>query len=485
VIKYFCSYYENSRGYWARRKIPGPPSQLLIGNLKELWYNETPRVLVIKEWTKKYGKIFGIHEGQRKILVVSDLDMLNEILVKQFDNFQARMRFPLQRPDEGPKTHIIEASGARWKRLRTLGTFGFTNKALKQMRETIEDSSLQVIRDLELKCEKGEIDMLEYFQEYTMDIICKIALGQKDVEMFNNKYLQICKDVFMRTLSHFRKLLHLTLPGCLKTLVLIRFDRTSLSKPFLSSIFQSKINGIQSIIVQESGQESSTADFIDIYLDAELEGGDTEEMEGSRRLVFDEVVSQCIIMLLAGFETTSNSLSYLTHFLANYPDVQQKMREEIERECKGENVEYESLVNLKYTEAVIKESLRHYPLASFIVNRECVKATTVCGYEMEAGDMIMTDTWSLHMDKTIWGEDVEEFRPERWLEDTSHPRVAFQSFGEGPRMCIGMRLAFMEEKIILAHFMKNFVVRVSENTNPLHLVGPLTVSPSHVKVRLE
>lgn len=102
-----------------------------------------------------------MHEGQRKVLVVSDLDMLNEILVKKFDSFHARMvsnsligildpltafsklinrqqciikPFPLQRPEEGSKTHIIEAKGARWKRLRTLGTFGFTNKALKQVR---------------------------------------------------------------------------------------------------------------------------------------------------------------------------------------------------------------------------------------------------------------------------------------------------------------------------------------------------------------
>lgn len=83
------------------------------------------------------------------------------------------------------------------------------------MRDTVEESSLLVVRNLEMKME-NEINMLEYdslslfkkehfdhclfryFQEYTMDIICKIALGQKDVEMFNNKYLQICKDVFMR-----------------------------------------------------------------------------------------------------------------------------------------------------------------------------------------------------------------------------------------------------------------------------------------------
>lgn len=118
--------------------------------------------------------------------------------------------------------------------------------------------------------------------------------------------------------------------------------------------------------LQETGQESSSADFIDIFLDAEIDdGGDGVEVDqyllfiinywlslkGSRRLVFDEIVSQCMVMLLAGFEvrdycnrrwfidwfqTTSNSLSYLTHFLANHSDVQEKMREEIDRECPGD-----------------------------------------------------------------------------------------------------------------------------------------------------
>ncbi|GMS91812.1 hypothetical protein PENTCL1PPCAC_13987, partial [Pristionchus entomophagus] len=486
VFLYLYIYYENSRRYWSRKNLPSPPSQLLIGNLREMWFTDTPRVLVLRDWTKKYGKVYGMHEGQRKVLVVSDIDMLNEILVRQFDHFQARMRFPLQRLDDGPKTHIIEASGARWKRLRTLGTFGFTNKALKQMRGTVEESSLIVVRNLESMLDKGEVNMLEYFQEFTMDIICKIALGKKDVEMFNNKYAQICKDVFMSPINNVLNTIPSAFPFIQKPLFdFLQFAGESMKIPYFELITDLEKTVAERKKQRESGEKSRSADFIDIYLDAEYEEDENANIEGTRRLVIDEVVSQCLIMLLAGFETTSNSLSYLTHFLANHPDVQEKMREEIDAEITGESVEYDSLANLKYTDAVIKESLRHYPLASFVVNRECINATEVCGHHMEKGDMILTDTWSLHMDKEIWGDDAEEFRPERWLEPSTRPRVAFQSFGEGPRMCIGMRLAYMEEKIVLAHLMKNFVIHASENTNPLHLTGNLTVAPERVMVRLE
>lgn len=64
--------------------------------------------------------------------------------------------------------------------------------------------------------------------------------------------------------------------------------------------------------------------------------------------------------------------------------------------------------------------------------------------------------------------------PFRWLEDSSRPRVAFQSFGEGPRICIGMRLAFMEEKTAIVHMLKNFTIRTCERTVSQVFRGTMT-----------
>ncbi|GMR47284.1 hypothetical protein PMAYCL1PPCAC_17479, partial [Pristionchus mayeri] len=478
-------YLDRKQSYWRRRGIPGPTGSILLGNLADTWFSSIPRVHVLREWTKKYGKVYGFREGQRQILVVSDLEMTSEILMKKFDQFPTRMPFPLHRTSDSPKTPLVDATGARWKRLRTLGSFGFTNANLKQIRETVEESALKVIDHLEEKRGNGEINIHTIFQEYTLDIIFKVALGRKEVEMFNNKYLHLLKDIFNSRINNHMQSLGAALPFIVKPFV-ATFDflgeRSNLSFVVLMQELEKTVAERKK--ERDAGVESKSADFIDIYLDAEVDASMTD-MEGSKRMVLDEVVSQCMIMLLAGFDTTSNSLAYTAHFLANHPEVQERTREEIRRVCPDDSISYDSLAQLEYTNAVIKETLRHYPLASFVVGRECVQSTEVFGMNFEKGDLIMTDTWSIHMDKEIWGEDVEEFRPERWLESSSRPRHSFQSFGEGPRMCIGLRLAIMEEKIMIAHLLKNFRICKSENTNPIHLVGDLTVSPTQVMVRLE
>ncbi|GMS94913.1 hypothetical protein PENTCL1PPCAC_17088, partial [Pristionchus entomophagus] len=478
------SYFERKQSYWRRRGITGPQGSFLLGNLTDTWFAKIPRVHVLRKWTKKFGKVYGFREGQRQILVVSDLEMTSEILMKKFDHFQTRMPFPLHRDSDSPKTPIVDATGARWKRLRTLGSFGFTNANLKQVRETVEDSALRVIEHLEENRGKGEINIHTVFQEFTLDIIFKVALGKKDAEMFNNSYLDLLKDVFNSRINNYMQSFGAALPFINSPFVAtLDFlgERANLS-------FVVILNDLEKTVAarkeeRDAGIESKSIDFIDIYLDAEVDGS-MSGIEGSRKMLLDEVVSQSMIMLLAGFDTTSNSLAYSAHFLANHLEVQEKAREEINRVCPGNSIEYDALANLEYTHAVIRETLRHYPLASFVVGRECVKATEVCGMKFEEGDMVMTDTWTMHMDKTVWGEDAEEFRPERWLDPT-FPRHAFQSFGEGPRMCIGLRLAIMEEKIMLAHLLKNFRICKSENTNPIQLVGDLTVSPTKVMVRLE
>ncbi|GMR38840.1 hypothetical protein PMAYCL1PPCAC_09036 [Pristionchus mayeri] len=478
-------YYSNVNTYWKKKGIPGPEPELFFGNMQEIWEYEKPRSLVLRDWTKKYGKMYGYYEGVRKYLVVSDFEMLNEILIKKFDHFYARSRFELQRTEDGPKTHLVEARGTHWKRLRALGSHAFTNKSLKQIVPVVKESAMLAVDGME-RAHEGEINTLEFFQEYTMDVISKIALGMKDAKMFHNEYVQICRDVFNRPLKHLIMVVPCVFPWAIDAwMTLLESTGKFLEIPFLK-LMDNLEKAVAERKNQREGGSPSTGDFIDMFLDAEVDVSEVQFGESSdtaRKLSFEEVVGQCLIFLLAGFDTTSISLSYVTHFLANYPEVQERLREEVDAFA-HEDLDIEQLGELTYMECVIKESLRHYPLGTVAVTRECTKACEIKGYKFEEGDMVATDTWSLHMDKQIWGEDAEEFRPERWLEESTRARAAFQAFGEGPRMCIGMRLAYLEEKIALLELMKRFTIEKTEHTNPIRLVGSLTVGPEKVMVKL-
>ncbi|GMS94521.1 hypothetical protein PENTCL1PPCAC_16696, partial [Pristionchus entomophagus] len=490
VLLFLYLYYSNANRKWAKRGLPGPEPELLLGNLRDVWDFDRPRSIVLRDWSKKYGKMYGFYEGQRPFIVTSDFNIINEILVKQQENFSARARFVMQERKDTANTKITEARGPHWKRLRSLGSMAFTNKSLRNILDTVEESAITVVDGMERH--KGEINMLEYFQEYTLDVICKIALGMHDVQMFNNQYLPACQLMFSRPLRHPLTVIPSLFPFAVDEIragLMLMSKIVTNKSPFyvLTTMLKTNIEQ-RKLLRQKNGNRAKSTDFIDIFLDAEVDASEVaydENSDTSRKLSADEIVGQCLVFLLAGFDTTSNSLSYLTHFLANYPDVQRRLIEEVDSFLlENERIELESLVDLKYMDAVIRESLRHYPLGSVVVSRECTKACEIGGFRFEVGDTITTDTWSMHMDKSVWGEDAEEFRPERWLELSTRPRSAFQSFGEGPRICLGMRLAYLEEKMALLKLLSRFTIDKTTRTNPMRLVGSVTVSPEKVIVKL-
>ncbi|GMT24664.1 hypothetical protein PFISCL1PPCAC_15961, partial [Pristionchus fissidentatus] len=89
-------YYSGRNRYWSDRGIPGPEPELFFGNLRAVWSYDKPCPLVLKEWTKQYGKVYGYLSGQRPLWVISDFSLLNEIYVKRFSNFYAHARGELQ-----------------------------------------------------------------------------------------------------------------------------------------------------------------------------------------------------------------------------------------------------------------------------------------------------------------------------------------------------------------------------------------------------
>ncbi|GMS97772.1 hypothetical protein PENTCL1PPCAC_19947, partial [Pristionchus entomophagus] len=236
--------------------------------------------------------------------------------------------------------------------------------------------------------------------------------------------------------------------------------------------------------LQEAGSPP-TNDIIDMFLDAEADISEVDFGPVRNKLSLDEIVVNCKIFLLAGYDTTSITLSRAVHFLANHPEIQERLRDEAGGVIVDEDYDLEDIGNLPYAEAIVKETLRHHPLGSGFTTRECTAACQINGYSFEKGDMIMPDAWSLQMDKNTWGEDAEEFRPERWLEDTTRDRAAYLAFGEGPRICIGMKLAIIEVKVALAVLVRNFAIEKTENTNPLKMVGSFLVAFEKVPISMK
>eukprot|EP01116_Phalansterium_solitarium_P015768 TRINITY_DN3512_c0_g2_i1.p1 TRINITY_DN3512_c0_g2~~TRINITY_DN3512_c0_g2_i1.p1 ORF type:complete len:195 (-),score=64.30 TRINITY_DN3512_c0_g2_i1:88-672(-) len=152
---------------------------------------------------------------------------------------------------------------------------------------------------------------------------------------------------------------------------------------------------------------------------------------------------------LVGSETTSNSLTWILYTLAQHRHVLAKLREEVDAVLREGPLGYESVGRLKYVEMVIKETMRIHPAAP-VTARMAVRPQKLLGYTVPAGTNVIVNFMHMHKDPRFW-DKPEEFRPERWAEDAPKPTPgAYMPFGDGPKNCIGQRLAMLEMKTVLA-----------------------------------
>lgn len=164
---------------------------------------------------------------------------------------------------------------------------------------------------------------------------------------------------------------------------------------------------------------------------------------------------------MQGFETVSSTLSLLTLLVAFHPEVQDKIFEELESVFSSaeEEVNDEKLKQLTYLEYVIKEAMRFWPPVPFVAR--CTSGELdLGGYTIPVGCNICIPSVHIHRDKRHWGEDADEFKPERF-EPENIKKVhsyAYMPFSRGFRNCIGYNYAYNSIKVVLAHFFRNYRV---------------------------
>ncbi len=193
----------------------------------------------------------------------------------------------------------------------------------------------------------------------------------------------------------------------------------------------------------------------------------------TKRQVRDELVS----LLAAGHETTTNTLAWTFYLLSEHPAVLEKVLAELQAVLAGRNPQVDDLPKLVYFDWVIKESMRLYPSA-WTQGRQAVEAFDLDGYHFPAGTMLMFSQWILHRLPDIWG-DPEVFRPERWdpVHGQKVPQWAYFPFGGGSRICMGMSLAQLQVRLVLAVILQRYVPRLL----PGHPVVPLPLITLRVK----
>lgn len=200
----------------------------------------------------------------------------------------------------------------------------------------------------------------------------------------------------------------------------------------------------------------------------------SDDMRLSDKQLRDEVLT----LLIAGHETTASVLTWTLMLLARHPEIEAKLVAEVDSVLAKRLPTVEDRSRLKYTEMVLKESMRLYPPA-WILGRELIHDCNIGGHYLTRGTIIYFSQWAVHRDARFFKE-AEQFNPDRWQDNLEQrlPRCAYFPFGAGVRVCIGKALSMMEATLVLAMVVRQFRLS-SVSQRPIEPLPSFTLRPKN------
>ncbi|XP_052819004.1 cytochrome P450 3A19-like isoform X2 [Mya arenaria] len=163
--------------------------------------------------------------------------------------------------------------------------------------------------------------------------------------------------------------------------------------------------------------------------------------------------------MIAGFDTIASTLSWLVYDLVTHPDIQDRLIAEIDEKLAGEEPNYDKVFGMSYLDMIVSETLRMHPVAPKLI-RQGSQPMEICGVRIPEGIEIHIPVTTLHFMPEYW-EQPEVYNPERFSPENKAKiePYAYLPFGQGPRNCIGMRLALLELKMTAAFLLQRFRFR--------------------------
>lgn len=439
---------------------------------------------------KQWGKVHGTYLGNHPTLVVAEPEYIKEIFIKQFHKFPHRTQ--VLYISDWWNNSVVMASGEHWRYMRSIITPAFSAAKLRKMQpqlnETLNTMSTTLLRMVE-NVRGGVLDMRKVLSALTMDIICNTSFGYRmnTLQDLDNEFSQHAKIVSTLSIeSNPLNGLPLIMP-CIKTIFKL-LDLDYVNKDSLTYIKNVVSDMICTRRSENKACEGQIRDILQNLINAHTdEGHDTVDENGnicdnsytffkSRGLTDDELIANTIVVLMAGYDTTATTLTWMCYLLATNPDVQRKLVHCIEENIADDEPTYENVSGIEYLDWFLSETLRLYPAANR-TGRDAVVDTEVCGSPIPAGLSVTVPIFAIHRMPEYWPQPEmcipERFSPEN--KDKINP-YTYLPFGAGPRVCLGVRMAQMLCKVVIVKFLQHFTFEVSDLTeeNPVLETSLLT-----------
>ena len=435
--------------------LPGPRGALpLFGHMFQIRRKQLHRS--VEAWGREFGPFFRFKLGRRTLLCVADAEALSAALRDRPDGYRRTRLMETIGAEMGLTPGVFAANGDAWRRQRRMVMAGFDPTHVKAYFPSLLKVTQRLLGRWTNAAQRGiSIELQPELMRYTVDAISGLAFGadvntlESDDEIIQQHLDKIFPALYKRLFS--------LVPWW-------RIVRSRADRQLERSVVEvnTAIAGFIAEARARLAADPARRDHPPNLLEAMIVAADVGDSGVSDR----EVTGNVMTMLLAGEDTTANTLAWMIHLLKRHPDALKRAQEEV-RSLAGDVSRFtpEVMASLDYVEACAHETMRLKPVAPFQVI-EALKDTELAGIRVPEG----TSVWCLMRGDTLSAThfpDPQTFRPERWLsqpgEANSAKRVSMP-FGAGPRICPGRYLALLEIKMAMAMLLAHF--DIAEVTTP-------------------
>ncbi|XP_030552119.1 cytochrome P450 72A397-like [Rhodamnia argentea] len=457
--------------------LSGEPYTFLRGDLKEnsrlleeamskpiaVSDDIKPRLMpYLQQSYQTHGKDSFMWLGPTPRVNITNLEQIKEIFSK-IDDYQ--------RPDFNPLVKLLadglaNHEGEKWARHRRIINPAFHIEKLKLMLPAFYSSCTEIVGRWEklVSAERScEVDAWADLQHLTREVISRTAFGSSFEE--GKRIFELQEEQTLLVLEVIRSV---NIPGW-------RFVPTKMNRRMKK--IDKEVNALLTDIVRKKEKamragEASGDDLLGLLLQSNA--------KENVKMSLHDVIGECKLFYFAGQETTSVLLVWTMVLLSVHSDWQARAREEVLQIFGSRKPDHDGLSHLKIVTMILNEVMRLYP-PLMILLRNVHKETKLGKLTIPPGVQLAIPTLLIHHDKELWGEDAEEFKPERFAEGVSKAtknQLSFFPFGWGSRICIGQNFAMIEAKMALALILQQFKFELS----PSYVHAPsdvVTLQPQH------
>jgi cytochrome P450 len=395
------------------------------------------------------GRFFG-----RSSFVLNTPDSIRHVLVDNYENYvRTPAAIRVLRPILGEG--LLIAEGRSWKHQRRTLAPAFTPRAVMPLIPHMVAATDQTIAKLRA-ASNAPVDLREAMQRMTLEIA-----GRTMFSFGMDRHGAALRDFVMEYGARLAR------PHVFDLILPLSWPSP---QDFARVRFRKRWTQFVAMLMAErraAGKEEGAppSDLFDLM-------GAARDPETGEAFTDEQLGDQVATMILAGHETTATALFWSLYLLALDPATQEQLAAEVQAATAGGPLDIE---RLKFTRAVIDETMRLYPPA-FLIARAAGAADTLGGMPVKKNDIVLISPWLLHRHEKLW-RNPTAFIPMRFMPPAPPPdRFAYLPFGVGARVCIGAHFALVEATLALARLIGAFRVELIDKA-PVLPVGVVTTQP--------